>query len=165
MIEAKFPPFSSPPSAEQFISYADEMCKGRDHFIKIAAASDTYCAKGGVGGPVKTSNGCSAIPSVFHPEYKDESMIETSNGCSAIPPSILRGNQVGGDHYENMKIQPWDAAREWSTVEEYIGYHVITAVSYLARHKLKGGLQDIKKAHHHLSELIRYLETDTEYPY
>jgi hypothetical protein len=40
-----------------------------------------------------------------------------------------------------------------------------TVNGYLGRHKLKGGLQDIKKAHHHLSELIRYFEEDEEYPW
>lgn len=73
--------------------------------------------------------------------------------------------QVGGDHYTNMTIQPWDAAKAWYGPVEYLGYHLITANAYLARHKSKGGLQDIKKARHHLDELIRYFEEDEDYPY
>lgn len=73
--------------------------------------------------------------------------------------------QVGGDHYTNMVIQPWDAAKAWYGPVEYLGYHLITANAYLARHKSKGGLQDIKKARHHLDELIRYFEEDEDYPY
>jgi len=46
-----------------------------------------------------------------------------------------------------------------------LGYHINTSVSYLARFRAKGGLQDIKKAHHHLSELIRYFEEQEEYPF
>lgn len=73
--------------------------------------------------------------------------------------------QVGGDHYTSMAIQPWDAAKAWYGPVEYLGYHLITANAYLARHKSKGGLQDIKKARHHLDELIRYFEEDEDYPY
>lgn len=76
-----------------------------------------------------------------------------------------RSTQVGGTHYAEMKIQPWDAINVWSTPEMVLGYHVNTAVSYLARFRAKGGLQDIKKAHHHLSELIRYFEEVEEYPF
>ena len=76
-----------------------------------------------------------------------------------------RSTQVGGTHYAEMKIQPWDAINVWSTPEMVLGYHVNTAVSYLARFRAKGGLQDIKKAHHHLSELIRYFEEEEEYPF
>ena len=76
-----------------------------------------------------------------------------------------RDAQVGGTHYAEMKIQPWDAINVWSTPEMVLGYHINTSVSYLARFRAKGGLQDIKKAHHHLSELIRYFEEQEEYPF
>lgn len=76
-----------------------------------------------------------------------------------------RSTQVGGTHYAEMKIQPWDAINVWSTPEMVLGYHINTAVPYLARFRAKGGLQDIKKAHHHLSELIRYFEEEEEYPF
>ena len=76
-----------------------------------------------------------------------------------------RDAQVGGTHYAEMKIQPWDAINVWSTPEMVLGYHINTSVSYLARFHAKGGLQDIKKAHHHLSELVRYFEEEEEYPF
>ena len=76
-----------------------------------------------------------------------------------------RDKQVGGTHYAEMEIQPWDAINVWSTPEMVLGYHINTSVSYLARFRAKGGLQDIKKAHHHLSELIRYFEEQEEYPF
>ncbi len=74
-------------------------------------------------------------------------------------------HQVGGTHYSDMAVQPWDFSRATMSPAEYCGYHVGTVNGYLGRHKLKGGLQDIKKAHHHLSELIRYFEEDEEYPW
>ena len=66
--------------------------------------------------------------------------------------------QIGGQHYKEMNIQPWSVMRANNTVEEYTAYHINTVIAYLMRHKSKGGLQDIKKARHHLDELISYLE-------
>lgn len=67
-------------------------------------------------------------------------------------------NQIGGTHYTDMKIQPWELMKSVNTIEEYTAYHINTVIGYLMRHKAKGGLQDIKKARHHLDELINYLE-------
>ncbi len=93
------------------------------------------------------------------PQYNPE---DVAFKDKAPPP---RDTQVGGTHYAEMKIQPWDAINVWSTPEMVLGYHINTSVSYLARFRAKGGLQDIKKAHHHLSELIRYFEEEEEYPF
>jgi hypothetical protein len=73
--------------------------------------------------------------------------------------------QVGGTHYAEMSVQPWDAMRAWMSPAEYAGYHVGTVIGYLSRHKKKGALQDILKAKHHLEELVRYFEEDEEYPW
>jgi hypothetical protein len=77
--------------------------------------------------------------------------------------SETRAAQVGGTHYSDLSIQPWDAMRAWFTPAEYASYHIGTVIGYLSRHRRKGGLSDIKKAHHHLSELIRYFEEEEEY--
>ena len=45
--------------------------------------------------------------------------------------------QVGGDHYMDKAIQPWD----------YI-------VKYISRWKDKGGVDDLRKAQHYLAKLI-----------
>jgi len=57
--------------------------------------------------------------------------------------------QVGGNHYKKHKIQPWDAINDWG-----LGFFSGNAVKYIARHKDKGGLEDIKKARHYLDKLI-----------
>jgi hypothetical protein len=74
-------------------------------------------------------------------------------------------HQVGGTHYSDMAVQPWDAMRAWMSPEEYIGYHVGTIIGYLSRHKAKGSEQDLHKAGHHMDELRRYLKEDEEYPW
>lgn len=63
-------------------------------------------------------------------------------------------HQVGGNHYKDMGIQPWQAMEAWLTPEEYRGYHKGVAIAYLARERQKGGLDDIKKAIHHLQRLV-----------
>ena len=72
--------------------------------------------------------------------------------------------QVGGDHYHEMGLQPWQVIRRWFLIEEIIGYHRGVALSYLARAGRKGPLlEDIKKAHHHLEELIDILENENDH--
>lgn len=57
--------------------------------------------------------------------------------------------QVGGMHYKQQKIQPWDfiAANK-------LGYFEGNVVKYVARWRLKGGLGDLQKARHYLDKLI-----------
>lgn len=63
--------------------------------------------------------------------------------------------QVGGSHYKDMKVQPWDALEAWLTPEEFKGYLRASAIAYLARAGHKDPfLQDVKKAHHYLAKLI-----------
>lgn len=76
---------------------------------------------------------------VFEAEAKAKSALDT---------------QVGGSHYKDMAIQPWQALEAWLTPEEYRGYHKGVAIAYLARERDKGGLDDIKKAIHHLQRLV-----------
>ena len=69
--------------------------------------------------------------------------------------------QVGGSHYKDMAIQPWQAMEAWLTAEEYRGYHKGVAIAYLARERDKGGTEDIKKAIHHLQRLVEMVQDET----
>lgn len=74
-------------------------------------------------------------------------------------PSINAGSvQVGGTHYRDMEIQPWEAMEAWMTHEELRGYHKATAIAYLARERQKGGDDDIRKASHHLVKLCELMD-------
>jgi hypothetical protein len=77
-----------------------------------------------------------------------------------------RDRQVGGDHYLNMGVQPWDAARAWTTLDEYRGYLRISAIAYLARAGHKGLAEDdYRKAAHYLEALLEtYAAADVEAP-
>lgn len=86
-------------------------------------------------------------------EYVDELVSRIGSPNWREETSALDA-QVGGEHYKNMSVQPWQALEAWLTPDEYRGYHKATAISYLARERSKGGMQDIQKAIHHLQRLV-----------
>ena len=57
--------------------------------------------------------------------------------------------QVGGTHYKEQDIQPWDAIHAWG-----LGFFSGNVVKYVARHNQKGGVNDLRKARHYLDKLI-----------
>lgn len=57
--------------------------------------------------------------------------------------------QVGGAHYKTLGIQPWDAIHAWG-----LCFFAGNVVKYVARHKAKGGVEDLRKARHYLDKLI-----------
>jgi len=58
-------------------------------------------------------------------------------------------NQVGGDHYKKMKIEPVEYI-----AKNGIGFLEGNIIKYVSRYKSKGGLEDLKKAKHYLDLLI-----------
>lgn len=57
--------------------------------------------------------------------------------------------QVAGDHYKRHKYETWDVILDWK-----LGYLDGNAVKYLSRWRLKGGVEDLKKARHYIDKLI-----------
>jgi Protein of unknwon function (DUF3310) len=57
--------------------------------------------------------------------------------------------QVGGDHYKDMKIQPLDFIHA-----NDLGFLEGNALKYICRHKAKGGAQDVRKAIHYLQLIL-----------
>lgn len=71
----------------------------------------------------------------------------------------LRANakQIGGDHYKNMGVEPWDVVDTWP-IEQRIGAYRHGALKYLMRMGSKDEqLQEIKKAGHYIEKLIEVL--------
>lgn len=66
-----------------------------------------------------------------------------------INPPTANKIQVGGTHYKTQDIQPWDAIRSWN-----LCFFAGKSVRYIARHKSKGGVEDLRKARHYLDKLI-----------
>lgn len=61
--------------------------------------------------------------------------------------------QVSGSHYQSLSPQPWDVSVAWN-----LGFLEGNILKYLARYKVKGGIDDLRKARHYLDKLIE-LET------
>lgn len=60
--------------------------------------------------------------------------------------------QIGGDHYKKLKIQPIEYAHANS-----MGFIEASVLKYITRHKFKGGVADIDKAIHCL-QMLKELE-------
>lgn len=73
-------------------------------------------------------------------------------------------NQIGGTHYVNKKITPWQAMSEWMTDEQFQGYLRGNIIKYIARMDSKGGLEDVKKARHYCEKLIEVIERKDKAP-
>ena len=61
--------------------------------------------------------------------------------------------QVGGNHYKEMGIQPTDYI-----LSNNLGWCEGNAVKYISRYKQKGQRQDIEKAIHYLQILLEQLD-------
>jgi hypothetical protein len=66
--------------------------------------------------------------------------------------------QVGGAHYKQMDIEPWDVIDTWP-VDQQIGYHRGNALKYLMRMGSKDeSPQEVGKGLHYLEKLLEVLK-------
>ena len=75
-----------------------------------------------------------------------------------FPPAQImnaeeRKKQVGGNHYKDFAIQPWDIILLYK-----LDFWEGNALKYILRHKTDR-LEDLKKARHYLDEAIRQRES------
>lgn len=71
---------------------------------------------------------------------------------------LARQMQIGGSHYKEMAIEPWDVVDSWP-LEQQIGYYRGNALKYIMRMGRKDeALQEIRKARHYLDKLIETLQ-------
>ena len=61
----------------------------------------------------------------------------------------VNSQQVGGQHYRKLRIQPWDYI-----AANNLGWFEGSIVKYITRHRDKGGIEDLLKARHILDKLI-----------
>ena len=71
-------------------------------------------------------------------------------------------NQVGGDHYKNLAIEPWDVVATWN-YEQQVGFYRGNVLKYLLRAFSKGKpVEDLNKAAHYLQKLIEVVSKEQE---
>ena len=61
--------------------------------------------------------------------------------------------QVGGSHYKDMPVQPWDVMEAVLTKEEFVGYLKGNVIKYSMRAGRKEGSDDAGKAMHYKYKL------------
>lgn len=61
----------------------------------------------------------------------------------------VRTIQVGGNHYKDKAMQPWDIIDAWG-----LDFYEGNVLKYLLRAKYKNGVEDLKKARHYLDKKI-----------
>ena len=66
--------------------------------------------------------------------------------------------QVGGNHYKDKAVQPWDVIDSAFSKEEAVGFYRGNVIKYTMRCNDKGGVEDLKKAQHYLAKLLEVLE-------
>ena len=59
--------------------------------------------------------------------------------------------QVGGSHYKDMKIQPWEFI-----AANGLDFFQGSVISYVCRYPYKGGVDDLRKAQHYIEFLIEH---------
>jgi hypothetical protein len=67
---------------------------------------------------------------------------------------MLPRKQVGGSHYNQYDIQPFDVIDEVAGEHSWVFYFG-NALKYLMRYKSKGGVLDLEKAKHYIELLIK----------
>lgn len=61
--------------------------------------------------------------------------------------------QIGGSHYKELRIQPWDFC-----IANSLGFLRGNIVRYVCRYKNKNGVEDLEKAKHYILKLVETLE-------
>ncbi len=66
--------------------------------------------------------------------------------------------QVGGTHYKDMAVEPWDVIDTWP-IDQQIGAYRAGALKYIMRMGSKDeAAQEIRKAGHYCQKLAEVLE-------
>ena len=66
--------------------------------------------------------------------------------------------QVGGDHYKNMGVEPWDVVDTWP-IEQRIGAYRHGALKYLMRMGSKDeNAQEVGKGIHYMEKLLEVVK-------
>jgi len=61
--------------------------------------------------------------------------------------------QIGGSHYKDMAVQPWEVMQSVMTHEEFVGFLKGNVIKYSMRQGKKEGSDDAAKALHYLAKL------------
>ena len=67
-------------------------------------------------------------------------------------------DKINPDYYKNKSIETIEVIKNELTSEEFRGYLKGQIFKYLARHRLKNGLEDLRKAQWYMNYLVKFEE-------
>ena len=65
-------------------------------------------------------------------------------------------DKINPDYYKNKTIETIEVIRNELTSDEFRGYLKGQIFKYLARHRLKNGIEDLKKAQWYMNYLVQF---------
>jgi len=65
-------------------------------------------------------------------------------------------DKINPDYYKNKAIETIEVIRNELTSDEFRGYLKGQIFKYLARHRLKNGIEDLKKAQWYMNYLVKF---------
>lgn len=71
-------------------------------------------------------------------------------------------NQIGGSHYKDKPLSPWEVIDADFNIEQRRGFYWGNILKYTLRYHDKDGVKDLKKARHYIDKLIE-LEEEHEH--
>jgi hypothetical protein len=93
-----------------------------------------------------------------HDKPLKEHLNEILGARNTMQGSRAAERQVGGTHYKDMGVEPWDVVDTWP-YEQRIGYYRGGALKYVMRSGRKDNeIQEAAKAIHYLEKLIETLK-------
>jgi hypothetical protein len=71
-------------------------------------------------------------------------------------------DKINPDYYKNKAIETIEVIRNELTSDEFRGYLKGVILKYLSRHRLKNGIEDLKKAQWYMNYLVKFEEEQEE---
>lgn len=97
------------------------------------------------------------ISADFHKEH-NRPVPASSTALATLPVEPANLRQIGGTHYKQMTVQPWDVVDGWP-LEQRIGYYRGNALKYLMRMGSKDqDAQEVAKGRHYIEKLLEVLQ-------
>jgi hypothetical protein len=117
----------------------------------------TTQAAHGAGVTIYSGGGTALPPRESTSDTSAKTVVVGSNNVeekNLLPKYSSQAKQVGGDHYKQTTLQPWDVVSAWS-----LDPWSANVVKYIQRFHRKNGKEDLQKALHYLEYLIDNYDT------
>ena len=100
------------------------------------------------------------IKDIIMDEVEQERVESLKHQAQLAKKPRANEQQVGGDHYKNMGVEPWDVIDTWPLYQR-VGYYRGNALKYLMRMGAKDEApQEVQKGIHYLEKLLEVLKND-----